>query len=56
MEIKEPAPANKQKKYSIEEYLDMENDAIEKHEYYQGEIFVMYGLKVPIILSPEIYL
>jgi Uma2 family endonuclease len=46
MEIKEPAAAYSQRKYTIEEYLEMENAAIEKHEYYQGEIFVMSGPKV----------
>jgi Uma2 family endonuclease len=43
MEIKEPAPAFQKKYYSIREYLDMENEAIEKHEYYKGEIFAMGG-------------
>ncbi len=43
MEIKEPAPAYNKKFYSIEEYLQMENEAVEKHEYYKGEIFAMSG-------------
>lgn len=43
MEIKEPAPAYQKKYYSIREYLDMENEAIEKHEYYKGEIFAIAG-------------
>ncbi len=47
MEIKEPAIAYSKKKYTIEEYLEMENAATEKHEYYQGEIFAMSGPKVP---------
>jgi Uma2 family endonuclease len=46
MEIKEPAPAYGKKRYSIEEYLDMEKEADQKHEYYQGEIFAMSGAKV----------
>ena len=29
--------------YSVEEYLEMEEQSIEKHEYYAGEIFAMYG-------------
>ena len=43
MEIKEPAHAYNKKFYSIAEYLQMENEALEKHEYYQGEIFAMSG-------------
>lgn len=43
MEVKEPSPAYSKKFYSIEEYLQMENEAVEKHEYYQGEIFAMSG-------------
>ncbi|MDX2048589.1 MAG: Uma2 family endonuclease [Chitinophagaceae bacterium] len=43
MEVREPAVAYGKKKYTIEEYLEMENASIEKHEYYQGEIFDMPG-------------
>jgi Uma2 family endonuclease len=43
MEIKEPAHAYNKKFYSIEEYLQLENEALEKHEYYKGEIFAMSG-------------
>ena len=39
MEIKEPAIEYSKKKYTIQEYLEMKEAAIEKHEYYQGEIF-----------------
>ena len=45
MEIREPAVAYGRRKYSIEEYLEIEEAAIEKHEYYQGEIFDMAGAK-----------
>jgi Uma2 family endonuclease len=38
-----PAP----KFYSIEEYLLLEEEAEEKHEYYQGEIFAMAGATIP---------
>ena len=41
MEVKEPESAYQKKFYSIEDYLEMENAAFEKHEYYNGEIFVM---------------
>ena len=43
MEIKEPAPSYEKKLYSIQEYLEMEKDSLEKHEYYKGEIFAMAG-------------
>lgn len=46
MEIKEPAIAYGNKKYTIEEYLQMEEVSQEKHEYYLGEIFAMSGPKV----------
>jgi Uma2 family endonuclease len=45
MEAREPAIAYSKQKYTIEEYLEMENAATEKHEYYQGEIFAMSGTK-----------
>ncbi|MEO6328765.1 MAG: Uma2 family endonuclease [Ginsengibacter sp.] len=43
MELKEPAPSYQKKFYSIQEYLEMEKDSLEKHEYYKGEIFAMAG-------------
>jgi Uma2 family endonuclease len=46
MEVKEPAIAYSQQKISIEAYLEMENAALEKHEYYQGEVFAMSGAKL----------
>lgn len=47
MEVKEPAVAYGKQKMSIEEYLEMENASLEKHEYYKGEVFAMSGAKVP---------
>jgi Uma2 family endonuclease len=47
MEVNESALAYGKQKVSIEEYLQMENAADEKHEYYKGEIFSMSGAKVP---------
>lgn len=47
MELREPAIAYGKQKFSIEEYLAMEETAVEKHEYYRGEIFAMSGAKVP---------
>ncbi|MDQ6609486.1 MAG: Uma2 family endonuclease [Bacteroidota bacterium] len=39
MEVREPAVAYSKRRISIEEYLEMENASIEKHEYYKGEVF-----------------
>lgn len=47
MEVREPAIAYRNKKYTIAEYLELEEAAIEKHEYYMGEILAMSGSKVP---------
>jgi Uma2 family endonuclease len=46
-EVREPAIAYGRQKFTIKEYLEMENAAVEKHEYYKGEIFAMSGAKVP---------
>jgi Uma2 family endonuclease len=47
MEVKEAAIDYGKQKISIEDYLKIENTSIEKHEYYNGEIFAMAGAKVP---------
>jgi len=47
MELREPTVAYGKQKFTIEEYLAMEEAAVEKHEYYRGEIFAMSGSKVP---------
>jgi len=41
--VNEPAVAYQKRRYTVEEYLEMEKEATVKHEYYQGEIFAMYG-------------
>lgn len=41
MELKEPAHSYQKKFYSVQEYLALEKEAFEKHEYYKGEIFAM---------------
>lgn len=33
----------RQKRYTIQEYLSLEKDSPERHEYYAGEIFAMSG-------------
>jgi Uma2 family endonuclease len=43
MEINEPIVAYGKKKFTVEEYLEFEKAATERHEYYQGEIFRMLG-------------
>jgi Uma2 family endonuclease len=43
MEVKEPVAAYGKNKFTVEEYLQMEKAATERHEYYQGEIFQMQG-------------
>jgi Uma2 family endonuclease len=43
MYLREPAVAYGKSKFTIPEYLDMENNATDKHEYYRGEIFAMSG-------------
>jgi Uma2 family endonuclease len=47
MEVREPIVAYGKKKFSVEEYFEIENASSEKHEYYKGEIFAMGGAKVP---------
>ena len=56
MEVKEPAIAYSKQKISIEAYLEMENAAPEKHEYYKGEVFAMSGAKVAAYNCQEIFL
>ena len=41
METKEPAIAYGNRKFTVEEYLEMERASDRKHEYFQGEIFAM---------------
>ncbi len=53
MEVREPAVAYSNQKISIEEYLEMENASMEKHEYYKGEIFAMSGAKVPHVMISD---
>lgn len=41
--VNEPAVAYQKRRYTIEEYLEMEKASTEKHEYFQGEVFAMSG-------------
>ena len=45
MEVREPALAYGKQLVTIDEYLEMENAATGKHEYYKGEVFAMSGAK-----------
>jgi Uma2 family endonuclease len=47
MEIREPIVAYGKKHFTIAEYLERENAAVEKSEYFQGEIFAMSGALLP---------
>ena len=46
MELREPTVAYGKQKFTIEEYLEIENAAVEKSEFYKGEIFAMSGAKL----------
>ncbi|GAA4201015.1 Uma2 family endonuclease [Pedobacter jeongneungensis] len=41
--VNEPLVACQKRRYTVEEYLAMEKESTEKHEYFQGEIFAMSG-------------
>lgn len=43
MNTEEPVVSYQKKFISIEEFIEMENEATEKHEYFQGEVFSMAG-------------
>lgn len=46
MELREHAVAFGKRKFTIEEYLAMEEAATEKHEYYRGDIFARPGNRI----------
>jgi Uma2 family endonuclease len=55
MEKKEPPEDKSKKRYTIEEYLEMERKSNGKHEYYQGEIFPLgAGLEHNVIKEPAV--
>lgn len=47
MDVRESAVAYGKQKFTIQEYLEMENASPEKHEFYRGEIYAMSGAKMP---------
>lgn len=40
--VEEPAIAYGKRKYTVQEYLELEKNSLEKHEYFQGEIFPLH--------------
>jgi Uma2 family endonuclease len=42
-ELREPAVAYGKSKFTVQEYLELERNSAEKHEFYRGEIFDMSG-------------
>jgi Uma2 family endonuclease len=42
-ELREPAVAYGKSKFTVQEYLELERNSVEKHEFYRGEIFDMSG-------------
>lgn len=43
MEVREPIVHYNKSKFTVEEYLKFEKEAVQKHEYFGGEIFAMAG-------------
>jgi Uma2 family endonuclease len=46
MEVREPIPVYNKPKLTEEEYLAFEKESLEKHEFFQGEVFAMAGAGV----------
>ncbi len=43
MEVRDPELRYVKSRFTVEEYLEFEKKSLEKHEYFQGEIFSMAG-------------
>ncbi len=41
-EIREPLVSYGKRKFTVQEYLEIERNSMEKHEYYEGEIFPLH--------------
>jgi Uma2 family endonuclease len=44
--VSEPEVAYGKRKFTVEEYLEMERASATKHEYYRGEVFAMAGVAI----------
>src|SRR5260221_3507581 len=47
LKLREPIVAYGKKKFTEDEYLQLERQSYQKHEYYKGEIFAMSGAGLP---------
>lgn len=54
MEVKEPAVAYGNNKFTADEYLQMEEKSSEKHEFYRGEIFLLHAGEVSAMSGAKI--
>ena len=43
MEVRDPLIAYNKSKFTVQEYLAMEKESVEKHEFFEGEIFARAG-------------
>jgi len=43
MEVRDPIVVYNKSKFTVEEYFRFEKESLEKHEYFNGEIFAMAG-------------
>lgn len=55
IEVREPIVAYGKKKLTIEEYLAFERSSHQKHEYYQGEIFLMLDYAPDAAFNLEVH-
>ena len=54
MEVREPAVAYGKNKFTEEEYLQMEEQSSEKHEFYRGEIFLLHAGEVSAMSGAKV--
>ncbi len=54
MEVREPAVAYGKNKFTEEEYLKMEKQSAEKHEFYRGEIFLLHTGEVSAMSGAKV--
>jgi len=54
MEVREPAVAYGKNKFTEEEYLKIEEQSSEKHEFYRGEIFLLHAGEVSAMSGAKV--